>query len=277
MRFQDSGLVNDKLVEQAFNYTQAYMQSLAGEVLLNYRNSINKSYDRELELLKLDLNDKVITQEEYDKEKAALEKQRAIDLKGPSPLAINLALDRIFRSEALGTALEIQNHSDKASLSLIATALLAECVRSPLDSKKAGKAFGEALENIIATVIDVELYPAERVRKIAAANDDSKRILAARLTNRFRQAAAKQELGEKITLQNGQAEGLFKEIKLLWGIDKKLDARLVSVFNQAAATLKSTYTLEVSDRGLPQLVNNSAPPPPPKSVPKKPGFGDDGF
>jgi len=278
MLFQDSGLVNDKLVERAFNYAQAYTQSLAKEVTLNYRNSVNKSYDREIELLNLDLKDKIITPEEYEKEKAALEKQRAIDLKGPNPFAVTAALEKLFRSNSVGTALEIQSHSDNASPSLIAAALLAACARSPVDSKKIRTNFGDTIEDIVATIIDTEVYPAEHDEKTAAASADTKRVLMAGLTNRFRKAAARQELGDKVSLEPGQAEAFFKEIKLLWGADKKLDARLVTVFNQAAATLKSAYTLEVSDKGLPLLIHNSLPPPPPpKPAPKKPGFGDDGF
>ena len=277
MRFQDSGLVNDKLVERAFNYAQAYTQSLGKELLMNYKNAVTQNYEIEFRLLDLDLKDKIITPEQYEKEKAVLERERARDLQAATPETIRNALERMFRNNALGIALEVQNHSDKATPAQIAAALLAQSARSPIDCKKIGKEFGEAIENMVANIVDVGVYPVERDEKTAAANDDTKRLLMAGLTNRFRKAAGNLEPANKVSLQPGKAEEAFQEIKPLWGVDKKLDSRLVSVFNQVATTQKSSYTLEVNEKGLPVLINNSTPPPPKTGPVKKPIFGDEGF
>jgi len=277
MIFQNSGLLNDELVERAFDYAQAYTQSLTTEMQMDYRQAISESYSLEFDLLALDLKNELLSPEEYEEEKAFLEKQRDKELNALRPETIITKLEAMLRKDAVGAAQEIQKHSDKASPVLIAAALLAQCARSPLDCKKIEKEFGEAVAEMVAVILDVDAYPAARKEKTAAASDDTRRVLMAELINSFRYAA---EHKDAPGFKPEEVEQSFSRAALLWNVDKKLDERLVAVFNQAAQVRSAPYTMEISEKGVLQLIGGTLAQKAPAKPPlKKPNnlYGDDGF
>ncbi len=281
MRFEDSGLKDDMLVESAFNYAQSYTQSLGKEMLLGYKQLIDMDYQDELDMLEEDLEDGIITHEVYDQEKSILEIMRAEDMKEMIPSDLDGEINRLFRNNCVGPALEIQNYSEKSSPALIAAALLSSCVRDPIDCKKIEEAFGSNIAALVAEKLHVEAYPARREENITAISPDAKRIFMAHLANDFREAAGaakKHRPGEKAFLPSDLVNGAFTDASLLWGNDKKLDGRVVSIFNQAAQTLSSAFRIEVDEKNALELVRTTQKIPTKKKPGKKPGhFGDDGF
>ncbi len=280
MFFHETGLKTDKLVESAFNYAQAYTQFLVAEELHHEKKAIEADYKDELDLLKMDLEDGYITQSEYDKEKAALERMQAEDLKEMTTDIISEDLDKTFRDHTIGAAVEIQDYSDNASPSLIAAALLVECARDPVDCKKIEGEFGADVAGMIAEIMHVEAYPGARDENTAAAAPDTKRLMMGRLNNDFREAAAivaKLKPNQRAKLPEEEVKSSFAEANLLWDNDKKLDARFVEIFNRAAKAVSSPYRIELTAKGAPDLVY-SAVKIPAKPKGKKPGtFGDEGF
>jgi len=281
MRFQDSGLVNDKLVKQAFDYAQDYTKSLATEVLQSYRDLIHADYKDDLDMLKEMFDYGDITEADYEQKKTALENERAAELKEITPDNIPAELEWMFRDNAIGAALEIQRYSDKATTELIAAAMLAECARDPVDCKKIEEKFGPAISGMIAEILHIEAYPAARAENTAASGPDTKRLYMAAITNSFRQAAAlvnELQENEKAELPPERVEAAYTEAKTLWGNDKKLDKRLVDVFNKAADVLASSYRMEAGPKGTLELVNSTSTIPA-RIIPgkKRGGCGDDGF
>jgi len=282
MRFQDSGLLNNKLVKSAFDYAQTYTQSLVKEVLHSYREAVELDYQDDLALLDMELKFEDITPKEHEERKAQLDSFRTEDLEAMTPEIVADDLRIMFADHNVGSALEIQQYSDNATPALIAAALLAECARSPRDCKKIEDQFGAEISGLVADILHVEAYPGARGENLAASGSDTKRLFMATLANSFRQAAAVVKTlkkGEKALMPPEEAESAFRDAKPLWGNDKKLDARLVDIFNYAAEVLSSNYRMEVSEKGALELVNNTPKIPVAKPARgKKPGsFGDDGF
>ena len=281
MLFEHSGLQDDPLIEDAFNYAQNYTQSLDKEILLGYKDLLDVDYEDDLAMLDEDLEDGNITKEEYEQEKSILEMMREEDMQEMFPDDPTEELNRLFRDNCVGPALEIQKYSNNSSPALIATALLATCARDPIDCKKIEERFGAEIAGLIAERLHVNAYPGSHDENTLASSPDAKCLYMAELTNSFREAAAAvKKLGpdELAFLPQEQAETGLAEARLLWGNDKKLDSRLISIFNKAAKTLYSPLSLEIDENGLPELVRNTQ-----KKTKKTPrrkkssNFGDDGF
>lgn len=284
MKFEDSGLLNDKLVEEAFNYAQAYTLSLTKESMLGITELVDADFKDDLEALEEAYEFGDLTEEEYNLEKADLEQYREQALADITPEDIAYELGKLFRDSCLAPALEIQQYSDKSSPQLIAAALLSHAARDPIDCEKIAEKFGAGIAHLIAERLHIEAYPGAYEDNLAAASDDAKRLFMAELTNSFREAAAtvtKLAPDEQAFLPHEQAEKGYQEGKLMWGTDKKLDARLVDTFNQAAQLMASPYRLEVNPQGQPELIKGTprnTEKQGPTTGPRKPTiFGDDGF
>lgn len=268
MRFLDTILMEDLLVKNAFDYAQAYTQALAAEVLHGYKEDIDANYKDDLDFLEETFDDGEITRTEYEQKKTELKKQRAAELKEIAtdniPDELQLKLHNI-----VGAATEIQEHSGKATPALIAAALLAECARDPVDCKKIEEKFGPAIGSMIAEILHIEAYPATRAENAAAADPDTKRLYMAEIINSFHQM---------YEMPPEEAEAAFTEAKSVWGNDKKLDKRLISIFNKTANDLVSSYRMEISAKGRLELVHSPIIPSR-KIIPgkKRKGCGDDGF
>ena len=280
MRFEDSGLQSDDLIVNAFNYAQTYTRSLSEEVLLDCKKLIEANYEDDFDILEEALENEEISQDEYEQEKSILEIMRDEDIKKIMPANAQKELDRVFRDNCVGPALEIQQHSENPSPALIATALLASCVRDPVDCKKIEKNFGENIAGLIAEKLHIKAYPSTHAASTAAASPDTKRLFMAELANDFREATVVKKLGpdETAYLSFEQAKSAVVEAELLWGNDKKLDNRLVDIFNLAAKALFSPLRMELDENGKLGLVRNTHKDPPKTSRKKKPpNTGDDGF
>jgi len=285
MEFKDSGLPQNKLVEDAFNYSKA--NALAGEkeALKNVQQQVGMIFDQqkmELDMLK---QGGAISDAEYEEEKKNLEKQRQMQMGALGPM-IQKGLMEMFSGKRVGPARELQQHSDGASPEVLAAVMLVECVRSPIDYENIEKKFGGAVAGLVAEVAHIDAYPSERSENLKKAGADTKRAFISRAltdmeaTTKAIEKASKNPFA-RIMMPPGQEQDLFEDAKAVWGADKKLDARFLQLFNKFTEAAGSTFRAELDAKGELELVKGAAPAKPPKLLtgpkgpkpPKPPGNG----
>ncbi|MBI3440329.1 MAG: hypothetical protein HY052_00720 [Proteobacteria bacterium] len=288
MKFAESGLPNNKLVEDAFNYSHANVMSYRDEVMKDFTQQINQSHAAQLRQLDADKVAGTLSPDDYKKEKEALDKMRDEQMK-MGPRIVDRELDNNFNQRRLGPAQELVNNGEKASPELLAAVILNECVRSPLDYLKLAKKFGDKVADVIAQMQHIDVYPGERDANLAAANSDVKRAYMAQLITNLGDIMSQVKLmakvspGQKVMFADGQEEALFGNAKSVWGNDKKLDQRFVAVFNSAAEATTSPFRMEVDEKNNLELIKSNLNPPtgpkvtPPKGPGDKHGLGDDVF
>lgn len=280
MRFEDTGLKNDPVVEAAFNYAQDYNKSLAPEILAQMQDTLNNIYQSNLDRLDMAKEDGQISEDQYKASKAKLD-EVVEKRKAAIPALVEKQLSMMFNKARLAPVLELQQYSENAAPALLAASLLIDCVRDPVDYQHVDATFGGAVSGLVAEVLHIDSYPGSADANMAAASPDAKRLMLANLTtslNDIPAQIAKVPAGMQIQFPPKQEETLFHTAKLLWGNDKKQDARLLDVFNRAVAAMGSNYQMEVGANG-PELVAGA--PKAPKNTPKGPKgpslSGDDGF
>ncbi len=280
MRFQESGLQNDKLVEDAFNYGAAYAQSLSSEAMMNFKQQIDAYYAQNLQAMTAAKNAQKLTEADFTREKTELDRVRAAQM-GMGPRVVADALNDRFTKQSIAPAMEIQSYSDKASPELIAAVLLAGCVRSPVDYKNVAEKFGDTIANLVAEVVHINAYPGAREANLAAASGDAKRvnmaILTASLESIVGQSQKQLQTGQKLAFPPGQEESLFANAKLLWGADKKLDKRLLDTFNRAAQVTSSVFRMEADAKGTLELVKGGGQQIKPRPIGRPKIGGDEVF
>lgn len=282
MRFEDSGLKNDPLIVDAFNYAQDYNRSLKPEVEAQLREQV----ESQIEMQRMQIDDAHAAGQIPDEQYEAL-KKRLDDVAKKNeeriPLVAAQQVEKMFSKASLTPVLELQNYSENTSPSLVAAALLIRTVRDPIDFQKVEGKFGAAVAGLVAEVIHIDSYPGSQDANIAAASTDAKRVILAEMNASLLGVAsqlANVPPGMQVMIPPGQDQKLFSQAKKLWGNDKKLDARLVEAFNSAATALKSDFRLEVNAEGKPELTAGArnVKPATPKKGPKGPTItGDDGF
>ena len=269
MRFEDTGLKKDKVVEEAFNYAYAYNRALAPEVTKQWKDEFEFQHQSGLDYYDKMKTSGQIPEEQYKSIKAQLDSILNLQMK-QLPQIVEQQLGIMF---GLAPTLEVQQYSEKSTPSLLAATLLIGCVRDPVDCQKVEEKFGSAISGLIAEMLHIEAYPGTLDVSMTAASSDAKRIFMAELTSNLNQAKPQMKFPPK------EEEKMFSQAKLLWGNDKKLDTRLVDVFNRVAEALFPQYRIEVGAAGAPELVKTEQKTP--KLVPgQKKGpiiSGDDGI
>lgn len=282
MKFSESGLPNNKTIEEAFNYSFANTKAVEKELLQDFIRQINAFYTQDLEVLDASRKGGQVSDDEYEREKAELVRVRDTNMKILPRVAAEEAKN-IFRRRSIAPALEIQNNSEKSSPELVAAAILAHAVRSPVDFQKMAEKFGKSISGVVADVLHIQAYPSECSANLTAAGSDTKRVFLAQMVSELTQIIeqaeklAKKKSDQKIMFQPGQETTLFGNVKVLWGNDKKLDQRLVEVFNAAAQVTTSPFKIEVDAKGTLELVQGAIVPKKKKPSPKDPKIGDDVF
>jgi hypothetical protein len=283
MLFKDSGLPNEKLIEDAFNYSRANAQGGLKEQMAGLKQQVDMIYQQNLMMLDMERDAGNMKEDEYKMNKQALDKMRK-DQMAMAPQLIAQGLEKLFEKRRVGPAKEIVENADKSSPELVAAVLLIDCVRSPLDYKNIAAKFGESVAGLIAEVVHIDAYPSERDDNIAKAAADTKRAYEALLISSLNQIVeqvqemSKQKPAQKIMFPPGQEEQLYSDVKNVWGNDPKLDKRFMDAFNTAARAASSKFQLEVDKDGKLELVKGAVSNAPAngKKPPKPKGPGGDG-
>jgi hypothetical protein len=266
MQFHESGLLNHKTVEDAFNYSFKNALSLKSEALKGFTDQMNMGYMQELDKLEKARQTGQISEADYNRHKQELDKQHGDHMK-MGPRVVEQELQNMFQYGRLAPALEVQEYSDKPSPEVLAAVMLIGCVRSPVDYKNILDRFGNGVAGMIAEMSHIDAYPSERDDNLFKAGSDTKRVYLALLVTsldatiqQVRQAAAQGQT-LKVAFPPGQEESLFSDAKLLWNNDKKLSQRFLDVFNTMAGMAASPLKMEVSAAGDLQLVRGPSTPP----------------
>lgn len=281
MDFKGSGLPQNKLIEEAFNYSRANAQSNAKEALKSFKQQIDIIHSQQMMMLDMDKDQSSMSDAEYNKAKKELEQMRDEQMK-MGPALINRELENMFEQRRVAPARTVANNADAASPEVLSAILLIDCVRSPLDYKNIAAKFGDTVANLIAEVVHIDAYPSERDTNLAKATPDTKRAYESLLISSLEgitqqiQRAAKEAPGQKIMFPPGQEEQIYGDVKNIWGNDKKLDKKFMDAFNKAAGAAASPYTLETDNKGELELVKGTVKPQGPKP-PKPKGPGDGGI
>lgn len=283
MKFYESGLPNDKLVEEAFNASYANAMTFRADVMKDFVRQIGLSFQQQIGLLEADKTANLVSEDEYKREKAALERMRDEQLK-MGPRVVEDELNKMFVQRRLAPAQELQKNSEKVSPEALAAAMLIECVRSPIDYMNLVKKFGDEVGRLVAEVHHADAYPSDRDDALAKSDSETKRVYLALLVTSLDSIVAQAQLmakinpAQKVVFYGGQEETLFGNAKALWGNDKKLDQRFLAAFNSAAEITTSAFRLEVDASGALELVIGSVTPKDPKNKPPGPkgksGLGD---
>lgn len=285
MLFKDSGLPNNKLVEDAFNHSRTNAQGNQKEALKSFKQQIEMIHSQNLMMLDMEKDAGGMKDDEYKQNKIALERMRDDQLK-MGPQLIARELDNMFEKRRVGPAKIAATHADATSSELVAAIMLIDCVRSPVDFQNINAKFGAKVSGLIAEVVHIDAYPSERDTNLAKASDDAKRAYQAlvimsldQIVDQIKRAAKENPL-QKIMFPPGQEEQIYGDVKNLWGTDKKLDAKFLDAFNKASDAASSPYKLEVGTDGSLELVKGSVKAGPGVKPPKKgpggpgPGPGD---
>lgn len=292
MEFKDSGLPQNKLVEDAFNYSKQNTMAGEKEMLKSVQQQVGMIFDEQKMLLDIARQSGQLSQEQFEAQKKKLDDQQKQQMTALVPM-VKKSLTEIFAAKRLDPAVELHKNADAASPEVLAAVLLVECVRSPIDFENIEKKFGSSVSGLVAEVAHIDAYPSERSENLQKAGTDTKRAYMARVITDL-EAMSKEIIKaarnpfNKIMLPPGQEEQLHAEATAIWGSDKKLDARFVQIFNKVGEGAGSPYRVEVGAKGdlelikdasltkTPKLLTGPKPPKPPKP-PGNGGIGGDVF
>ncbi|TAL35547.1 MAG: hypothetical protein EPN97_07180 [Alphaproteobacteria bacterium] len=276
MNFTESGLPKHQLVEDAFDYSRLNAQNNQKEALKSFQQQIEMIHNQNLLMLDMEKDAGDMKDDEYKRNKQALERMRDDQLK-MGPALITRELENMFEKRRVGPAKIAAANADNATPELVAAIMLIDCVRSPVDYKNVSAKFGEGVAGLIAEVVHIDAYPSERDVNLSKASGDAKRAYQSLLITSLDQIvdqiarAAKENPGQKIMFPPGQEEQIYNDIKNLWGNDKKLDAKFLAAFNKASDSAGSPYKLEVDNAGALELVKGSVKAGPGVKPPKPKG------
>lgn len=276
MNFDDFGLPPVQMIQDAFTHSQNAVQSTLKEELANFERQITRMFRDSFMMLQIERQQTKMPDDVYKRELAQLQEIRKQQL-AAGPRLVGNELDKRFAANNLRPAQELFKSADHAAPEAIAATLLAECVRSPRDFREIEKAFGPVVADILADILHAENYPAERTQIIASISDDAKRAYTAMTIATLEATCdradlfAKRSAGQRMIFPEGQEEHIFDNFKQVWGIDAKLQERMLEAFNRAAEKLLSKFRMEKDAGGDLQLVPFTPPEPPAKDVKSLPG------
>lgn len=292
MKFSESGLPQDPLVEKAFDYAYENLMSQKKEMMRAFERQVDMLLTQNLTMLELDKKSGELTEEKYAREKEALERMRK-EQHQMGPLLVGREMESMFAGKRLGPAKELLQHADgPASGDVVAALLLVDCVRSPVDHQKIVGKFGDKVAGMVAEIVHIDAYPSERETNLGKAAPDVKRAYMALIVSSLGQLVSQVQrmqrlgAGPQVSFQPGQEEQLFNDARASWGNDKKLDQRFIEAFNRAGEVTGSLFRMEVDAQGALELVQGNAPkgpkklkPPivPPKGPGNGGGLGEDVF
>lgn len=295
MNFDQSGLPPAQLIQDAYNYSYAYVMGTADEEMRGFEKRLAMAIRQNLASVNAQKNSGRMSEEQYKQALRQIEAMRQHNLRD-APQRIREGLQAAFADTHLRQAKELFVSSEKASHEAVAAILLLGCVRSPRDHKDVEENFGPIVAGIVSDMMHAKAYPVQTAKTIAASSDDVKRIQQA-LT-----IVSLDDISEQVDdMRREHPDGIlrfpeahekrvFETSDAAWGVDKKLDSRLISAFNRAAEKVGSPFRMDRAAAGDLILVQQKPPAPkPPKPpaqiappAPKKPpnnngGIGPDLF
>lgn len=277
MNFEKSGLPRHDLIEDAFDFSYANIMANEKEALSDFAQQMEGIRMQHLANLDMEKQSTNMSDDDYRQQKKALEEMHEQQLK-MGPQLVREELSRIFEMRRVRPAQEITHNAESVVPEVISALLLIDAIRSPIDYRKVEEKFGTGVAGLVANLVHIDAYPTERATTLGNADANVKSAYLALMISGMGQIIeqAAQNPLQRLMFPPGQEDQIHTSIKLMWGNDAKLDARVVEVFNKVAEVASSDYRLEVDGNDI-QLVKGSfsAPKGPDfkPNVPKGPGGG----
>lgn len=289
MKFSESGLPNHPLLEKAFTRSFESLMAAAPQAEKEFVRETEQRHRQMMLVLDQQKNLGRLKEDDYAREKAELEKSRKESLE-IGPQMIRQELQNMFRHQRLQTVLNGANWAENPSPEMLASLLLMETVRSPVDFRDVQNAFGDRVADTLGTLLHVTAYPQKRAQILTEADGDVKTAYLAMTVSNIERTGKRIEAGRAqgklapVMLTHGQEEQIYEDVLAVWGHDKKMDKQLVESFNKLCGLTVSPFRLEVTADGALELVKG-APPQPPRQLPppkdngpnNNGGFGDNVF
>lgn len=270
MKFPESGLPQNPLIEKAFNYSFNNVMAQRDEEMADLQERIKAMFDANY--AKLNMAKSKLSEADFNKNKDALDLKYK-QFKQMAPALVAKELLNTFTATRVPSAKELVNYGGDIPQELIASALLVKCVRSPVDYVDIEKTFGNKIATIVADVAHLDAYPFQRADYAKTISSESKMCYMAQvissmnyITAEATKAAAN---GAKLALQDGQEETTFNDLKMLWGANKMFDQRFIASFNKMTQAIGSPMEIRVGAQGRPELADRTKKLPPPR--PSGPG------
>lgn len=271
MKFSDSGLPQNDLVEKAFDYSLSNVMDEKDDTL----KDIHRQLDRILStnLAKLEQMKDKISADEFKVRKDHLEKY-VDDHRKTAPKQVNDALTQAFAESRVAPTQELINSTSLPSPELLAACLVLKGVQSPMDYLDIKKTFGDQIAQTVAEVIQLQAYPTKRVVTFRNISNDAKLCYAANVISSMTEIAGELTKAAKekrlLKLQGGQEKEMFSDLQAIWGLDEKLNHRFMEALNRLMVAANIPSEVRMSATGKPEMIKREEKPKDPKP-PKPPG------
>jgi hypothetical protein len=278
MKFHESGLPKDPLIEKAFNYSRADLLAREKEELKSYKEHIDGMFSQNLAMMEAVKESGRMSEEQLNEQKKQLDRWRVAQM-AAGPEVVVRALTKMFVQHRVAVAKELAQSAGDVSPQLLAVALLADTVRSPIGGQRLEQEFGQGIAAMVFELAHIDAYPSEREDYLTAASNDIKRVFLGKViislagTAREIEETLKRAPSQRAVLNPGQEENIYDDIKPALGADKKLDQRITATFNKLSNLVQSPYKLEINANGSVELVEglvNNTNLPVPVKKPKNP-------
>lgn len=248
MEFKDTGLPQDRALEQAFKrgYT-AMMESLPMAL---------EEYNAEAEgmaahrMAMLDNIKGRIPDEKYESYLEQIDSQREMMLKA-GPVIVRRNMDQHVMENIVHAAQVMAEQSLDGAVAI----LLVPCVRSPLDIRRIGETFGASVETLLVETIHLEVYADESATEVPRVSPQGRSVSLARMVGELNhqmrelERVLKSQPGARVSIEDGVMQESFDKYAPYWGNDPKLDARFVSLFNGLAEKASSPFRIGADAQG----------------------------
>lgn len=223
MRFENSGLPNEPLIQKAFELSWKSAKKRAVSDVMQTISLIKKDVDSQV---------KALEAQGLQVPKGDLQAQ--IDAAVAKNTQIIMAQrDEDFKNRVINPALKLA--SAKASPEAISASLVVDTIKSPLDYELVVKTLGTVTSNIVAQYIDMVIYQSEESDKLLNAKEDIKLVhLAILVSDMEEMSSIKVPAGKVPQLVGGlgTAKRWFTLGKISRGLNADLDKGFVDTFNK---------------------------------------------
>ncbi len=273
MKFSDSGLPQNDLVEKAFDYSFSNVMEEKDESVKDVHRQLDKILSSNM--TKLDQMKSKISADEYNARKDHLEKYVNTHRKN-AVKEVTEALTQVFSTTCIAPAQELINNTTLPSPDLLASCLLLKSVQTPMDYMDLKKAFGNPVAQTVAEAIQLMAYPGKRPVTFRNVSNDAKLCYAGHvmasmveISDALKKAASEKRV---LQLQSGQEKEMFSDLQHLWNLDEKLNQRFVEVLNRLMVAAHIPSEVRIDASGKPEMVKREDKPKDPKPPgPKPPG------
>lgn len=267
IKFEETGLPDKPSFREAFSFACAHFYEQKKSEQTNLERTFRENYAEDLKDLETDRANGILGDLEFEQQKTAITSiaQNAL---ANAENTVNKHLDEQLLDESVFPALLLSKNSERKSESAALAALLSSATQTHIDYKKTAAKFGEGIADIAAEVAHAFAHPEQTLQIIPEMTDEAKSILLTKqiayLDHKTNMCSAyiQAQSSLKRQFQNlllEDDEDARKNIALLWGVDKALDAMCLLAYNRFSQTLDHPVRLDMKEGKLITHHNQTGP------------------